>query len=189
MTPPEFVHDARTREDGKGRASVECAQGLRGSFRAAMLSAGILPYRHHHGMLQVMLVHPGGPLWKNKDEGAWSIAKGEVGDGEDPLAAARRELGEETGFSGDGPFLELGEIRQKSGKRVQAWAAEADFDVRALVSNTFEMEWPPRSGRRQSFPEVDRAEYFQLDLAVRKINPAQVPLLRALTRHLAAATE
>lgn len=143
-------------------------------------SAGILLYRGHGPDLEVLLVHPGGPLWARKDAGAWTIPKGEFGDDEDPLAAARRELAEETGVSLEGPFHALTPIRQRGGKVVHAWACRGDVDPTTLRSNTFEMEWPPRSGKRATFPEVDRAEYFGLDAARTKINPAQAALLDEL---------
>lgn len=147
-------------------------------------SAGILIYRRRPG-LEVLLVHPGGPLWAGKDLGAWTIPKGEFAGDEAPLAAARRELAEETGLTPDGPFLPLTPIRQRSGKLVHAWACAGDCDPAQLRSNTFEMEWPPRSGKRASFPEVDRAEFFALDVARARINPAQVALLDELARLLA----
>jgi predicted NUDIX family NTP pyrophosphohydrolase len=145
-------------------------------------SAGILLYRGHGPDLEVLLVHPGGPLWARRDAGAWTIPKGELDDDEDPLAAARRELAEETGVRLEGPFHPLAPIRQRGGKIVHAWACRGDVDPTTLRSNTFEMEWPPRSGKRATFPEVDRAEYFSLDAARTKINPAQVALLDELAR-------
>jgi predicted NUDIX family NTP pyrophosphohydrolase len=146
-------------------------------------SAGLLMFRVRAGTVQVLLVHPGGPLWKNKDDGAWSIPKGEVADGEDPLAAARREFAEELGApAGDGPFTPLPPVKQKGGKTVLAWAVAGDLDAAAIRSNTFTMEWPPRSGRRAEFPEVDRAQWFDLGTAAIKINPAQAALLRAVAR-------
>jgi predicted NUDIX family NTP pyrophosphohydrolase len=146
----------------------------------AKQSAGLLLFRRGARGLEVLLVHPGGPLWARRDEGAWSIPKGEVEPGEDPLAAARREVEEETGLRAEGPFLPLGAVRQRGGKRVAAWAVEGELDPGALRSGRFEMEWPPRSGRRQSFPEVDRAEWFALDEARRRILDGQRPLLDAL---------
>jgi len=143
-------------------------------------SAGLLFFRRRAGALEVLLVHPGGPFWARRDLGAWSIPKGEVLAGEDPLAAARREAREETGLRAAGPFVPLGAVRQRGGKRVAAWAVEGDFDPAALRSGRFEMEWPPRSGRRQSFPEVDRAAWFGLDEARARILPGQRPLLDAL---------
>ena len=122
-------------------------------------------------------MHPGGPFWAKKDEGAWSIPKGEFDDGEDPLKAARREFQEETGLAPDGKFIELNPIRQKSGKFVYAWAIEGDIDPTKISSNNFEMEWPPRSGKMRSFPEVDKADWFTLDKAKRKMNAGQVALL------------
>jgi predicted NUDIX family NTP pyrophosphohydrolase len=127
-------------------------------------------------------VHPGGPLWAKKDEGAWSIPKGEIEDGEDPLLAARREFEEELGSPVTGDFVTLTPIRQASGKLVYAWAVEADFDPSTFTSGKFSMEWPPRSGRRQEFPEVDRAEWFPIDAARVKINPGQKPLLVQLAQ-------
>jgi predicted NUDIX family NTP pyrophosphohydrolase len=147
-------------------------------------SAGILLFPRRQSHLEVLLAHPGGPLWKNKDEGSWSIPKGEYGGDEDPLAAARREFQEETGIAISGDFIPLGEIRQRSGKIVTAWALERDLDPASVRGNTFSMVWPPRSGKLQEFPEIDRAEWFSLDTARRKIIPAQAELLDRLTGHL-----
>jgi predicted NUDIX family NTP pyrophosphohydrolase len=146
-------------------------------------SAGIVAYRMH-GRIEVLLVHPGGPFWRNKDAGAWSIPKGEYADGEDPELAARREFAEELGLAPTMPLAALGEVRQRGGKIVTAFAAEFDIDARSIRSNTFEIEWPPRSGRRQSFPEVDRAEWFRLEQAQQKINQGQRPLLERLAQLL-----
>ena len=144
-------------------------------------SAGILLYRHGDDGLEVLLVHPGGPFFARRDAGAWSIPKGLHEDGEEPLAAARREFAEELGSPcPDGPALELGEIRQRNGKRVAAWAVEGDLDAGAITSNSFTIEWPPRSGRHQDFPEVDRAAWFGLDDARAKLLAAQAPLLDRL---------
>lgn len=143
-------------------------------------SAGILLYRVTQGALEVLLVHPGGPFWKKKDEGTWTIPKGEVNPGEAPLAAALREFREETGTSLDGAAQALPPIRQAGGKWVHAWAIRGDLDPATLVSNDFEMEWPPRSGRRQRFPEVDRGAWFGIDEARRRINKSQTALLDAL---------
>ena len=146
----------------------------------AKISAGLLMYRRREGGLDVFLVHPGGPFWARKDAGAWSIPKGEIDPAEEPLAAARREFTEETGHSAEGRFRPLPPITQAGGKVVQAWAVEGDVDPAALRSNTFTIEWPPRSGRQQNFPEVDRAAWFPIDVARRKINPAQAALLDEL---------
>jgi predicted NUDIX family NTP pyrophosphohydrolase len=149
----------------------------------AATSAGILPYRRVAELLEVLLVHPGGPFWAKKDEGAWSVPKGEVDPGEEARACALRELEEELGSSlglSAEQLVELGSVRQKSGKIVHCWAAEADFDPAELRSNTFEMEWPPRSGARREFPEVDRAEWFEPEAARQKINPAQAELIDRL---------
>lgn len=149
------------------------------------ISAGLLLYRRRDAGLQVLLVHPGGPFWAKKDLGAWSVPKGEIGDGEEPLAAAVREFGEETGFAVDGEFLALRPLRQPSGKTVMAWAVEGDCDSAQLRSNLFSMEWPPRSGKQKEFPEVDRAEWFDLDEARRRILAGQAPLLDELMRSIA----
>lgn len=144
-------------------------------------SAGLLVYRRTAAGFDVLLAHPGGPLWARKDEGAWSIPKGEIESGEDPLAGAQREFEEETGHPAPtGPCLPLPSVRQPGGKIVHAWAVEGDLDPRVLRSNTFEMEWPPRSGRRRAFPEVDRFAYFPIETARRKILRGQRPLLDAL---------
>ncbi len=150
----------------------------------AKSSAGILAYRTRAGALEVLLVHPGGPIWARRDEGAWTIPKGELGSGEDALTAAQREFLEETGVTVAGPYVPLGEIRQKGGKVVYAWACAADLDPTQMRSNTFTLEWPPKSGQLRTCPEVDRAEYFPLDAARRKINAAQVELLERLTAAL-----
>ena len=141
-------------------------------------SAGILLYRERDGAREVLLVHPGGPFWARKDAGAWSIPKGEHDDGEDGLDTALREFREETGTELDaGELTDLGSIKQRGGKVVQAWAAEGDLDADAIRSNTFTIEWPPRSGRTEDFPEVDCAGWFSLDEAREKINQAQAELL------------
>jgi len=145
-------------------------------------SAGLLVHRERDGATEVLLVHPGGPFWAKRDDGAWSIPKGEYADDEDPVSAARREFAEELGspLPDAAELRELGEVRQKNGKRVRAWAAEGDLDASAAHSNTFEMEWPPRSGRRQEFPEIDRAEWFTLARARDKVLPAQAAFLDRL---------
>jgi predicted NUDIX family NTP pyrophosphohydrolase len=153
--------------------------------RKTEISAGVLVFRRKPD-LEVLLGHPGGPYWARKDVGAWSIPKGLVEPGDDLLAAARRELSEETGFVADGTFVPLAPVRQKSGKRVHAFAVEADFDLAGFASNTFEIEWPPRSGRRQVFPELDRIDYFGVDAALRKILVYQQPLIRELSDRLGA---
>jgi predicted NUDIX family NTP pyrophosphohydrolase len=150
-------------------------------------SAGLLLFRSGSAGLEVLLVHPGGPFWVRKDDGAWSIPKGECTDGEDPIDAARREAAEELGVAVSGALIALTPRRQKSGKTVHAWAVRSDFDPAQLASNTFSLEWPPGSGRQQSFPEVDRAEWFPLPLAKRKILPGQAGFLdeldEVLTQH------
>src|SRR5215203_2187620 len=148
-------------------------------------SAGLLLYRVRDGRPEVLIGHMGGPFWARKDEGAWSVFKGEYDDAEEPLAAARREFEEETGRPPpDGPVVDLGEVRQSSGKAVTAWAIEGDFDPSTLKSNTFTTEWPPRSGRQAEFPEVDRAAWFDLATARQKLVRGQVPLIDALERAL-----
>src|SRR5437763_13308944 len=149
--------------------------------RSRSRSAGILLYRRPAGRLEVLLVHPGGPFWVRRDLGAWSIPKGEYEIDEDPLVAARREFEEELGTPPPaGDVLELGEVRQKSGKVVRAWAIAGDLDVEAIESNTFELEWPPRSGKTSTFGEVDRAQWFEIGQAREKINSAQAALLDVL---------
>ena len=148
-------------------------------------SAGLLLYRLKDRGLEVFLVHPGGPLWAKKDLGAWSIPKGECSEGEDPLAAARREFQEETGLAIHGEFIELGTIRQAGGKLVTAWALEGDCDPAELKSNLFEMQWPPRSGRIAEFPEVDRGSWFTMHEARDRILLSQRPLLDRLEERLA----
>jgi predicted NUDIX family NTP pyrophosphohydrolase len=144
-------------------------------------SAGLLLYRRRGAGLEVLLVHPGGPMWARRDAGAWSLPKGEYDAAEEPLVAARREFAEELGVPApDGEPLDLGEIRQRSGKLVRAWAVEGDLDASAIRSNTCLVQWPPRSGRQIEVPEIDRAEWFTLELAREKINAGQVPLLERL---------
>ena len=148
------------------------------------LSAGVLLYRFRDQTLEVFLVHPGGPFRRNKDLGSWSLPKGEYERGEDPLAAAKREFQEETGFPPpEGKYLPLGEIRQPGGKLVTAFAVEGDCAPEQIRSNTFPLEWPPKSGRMQQFPEVDRAEWFPLAVARTKLLPAQMPFLDGLALH------
>lgn len=144
-------------------------------------SAGILLYRNNNQQTEFFLVHPGGPFFKNKDAGSWSIPKGEFLDDEDPLLAAKREFEEEIGrqLIGDN-FIKLSPIRQKSGKTVHAWALEGDIDADSIVSNTFEIEWPPKSGKLSSFAEIDRGGWFEVEEAKVKINPAQVALIEEL---------
>ena len=152
-------------------------------------SAGLLLHRHGPGGVEVLVAHMGGPFWARRDEGAWSVPKGEHGDGEDPLAAALREFAEEIGSPAPhGPTIALGEFRQSGGKVVTVFAREADMDVTQIRSNTFELEWPPRSGRMQSFPEVDRAEWMAPDLARTKLVRGQVPVIDALLERLSGAS-
>jgi predicted NUDIX family NTP pyrophosphohydrolase len=146
------------------------------------VSAGLLLYRKRGGSLQVFLVHPGGPLWSKKDAGVWSIPKGLVDQGENPLEGAKREFQEETGFTASGQFIPLRPVKLRSGKVIQAWAIESDCDPGMIKSNMFSMEWPPRSGRQQEFPEVDRAAWFDIEEAKQKINQGQAGLLEELER-------
>ena len=150
------------------------------------ISAGILLFRRTPAGVEVLLVHPGGPFWAKKDAGSWSIPKGLADEGEDLLAAARREFLEETGATAEGDFLDLGAHRQPSGKTIAAFALEGDFDPAALKSNTFSLEWPPRSGRMAEFPEVDRAAWHSIDEASAKISKGQMSILAALVRKLEA---
>ena len=158
----------------------------------AKRSAGVLVWKRDRAGVQVLLVHPGGPFWAKKDDGAWSIPKGEFGEDENMLATARRELLEELGPAAaplsersDDAFAPIGEVKQKGGKLVAAFALEADFDVTKLASNSFELEWPPRSGRLHAFPEVDRASWFSLDEARDKILVSQLPFLTSLAERIA----
>jgi predicted NUDIX family NTP pyrophosphohydrolase len=147
-------------------------------------SAGIAAYRPRPGGIEVLLAHPGGPFWTKKDDGAWSLPKGLYTETENPLEAAKREFAEEIGMAIDGSFTHLGEFSQPGGKIISAWAVEADLNEADFKSNLFEMEWPPRSGKRQEFPEVDRAQWFDLRSALGKIIRGQVPIIQALARHL-----
>ena len=151
---------------------------------AKTLSAGILLYRKRDGALEVFLVHPGGPFWAKKDDGAWSIPKGEYVEGEDPLAVAKREFYEETGSQVSGDYLSLTPLRQPSGKMITAWAVEGEVDPASLRSNTFSMEWPPKSGKLEEFPEIDRGMWCDLATAHRKLLVGQRPLLNQLQQLL-----
>jgi predicted NUDIX family NTP pyrophosphohydrolase len=144
------------------------------------ISAGLVMYRVRDGQLEVLLVHPGGPFWSKKDAGAWVIPKGEINPGEDQLAAAKREFEEETGFKPEGNFLSLGSVKHKSGKTVVAWTFEGDCDPGAIKSNTFRLEWPPKSGKSREFPEVDRAAFFSIEQAREKILQAEFGLIERL---------
>lgn len=143
-------------------------------------SAGILLYRKIHKTIEVLLVYPGGPYFSGKEAGNWTVPKGEFTDEEAPLQAAIREMEEETGFRPEGPFTPLSPIKQKSGKIVHCWAMESDLDVTTILSNTFELEWPPKSGKRKTFPEIEKAAWFTLESAKGKINERQIPLLEEL---------
>ncbi|MCI0507512.1 MAG: NUDIX domain-containing protein [Gammaproteobacteria bacterium] len=147
-------------------------------------SAGILLYRFNGGQLQVLLVHPGGPLWYGKDQGAWSIPKGLIEANEPPLTAARREFKEETGFDADGEFIELGHLKQPSKKIVYAWALEKDVDPEKIISNEFDLEWPRHSGRVNRYPEIDKGEWFDLDEAKQKIAKGQAAFLDILVQKI-----
>jgi predicted NUDIX family NTP pyrophosphohydrolase len=151
-------------------------------------SAGLLLYRNVYGSLEVFLVHPGGPFWAKKDDGAWSIPKGEIAEGEDALQAAKREFREETGFAADGTFEALEPVKQAGGKTVYAWSIEGDVDASAIGSNTFSMEWPPRSGKMQEFAEVDRGGWFDLAVARKKILKGQIPLLEQFAQRCGAGS-
>jgi predicted NUDIX family NTP pyrophosphohydrolase len=155
--------------------------------RPTQISAGILAYRRRHE-LEVLLAHPGGPFWAKKDAAAWTIPKGLIEPGDDPIGAARREFKEETGLLAKGEMIELAPVRQKSGKLVHAFALAADFDLAGFASNTFEIEWPPKSGRRQTFPEIDCIAYFTLPVARVKILAYQLPLLSELEKRTNAAS-
>lgn len=153
--------------------------------KAVKRSAGLLMYRRRKDGIEVFLVHPGGPIWAKKDQGAWTLPKGEYDADEDPLAAAQREFHEETGFTASGNFIELGSVTQKSGKVVTAWAFEGDCDPAALVSNTCEIEWPPRSGKRLEIPEIDRGRWYDIADASKYLRQEQCKLLDTLVQQLA----
>jgi predicted NUDIX family NTP pyrophosphohydrolase len=156
--------------------------------KSRSMSAGLLLFRVRHAQLEVFVGHMGGPFWAKKDDGGWSIPKGEYEEGEDAFLAARREFEEEIGSAPpEGPVLTLGELRQPSGKRIVAWALEADFDPGEVKSNTFVMEWPPRSGRQAEFPEIDRAGWFDVTMARRKLVRGQIPFVDTLERELLAS--
>lgn len=146
----------------------------------AKQSAGILLYRNVHNTIEVLLVYPGGPFFSGKDAGNWTIPKGEFTEAEEPLQAAIREMEEETGFRPEGEFISLAPIKQKSGKIVHCWALESDLDITTIVSNTFELEWPPKSGKRKTYPEIEKAAWFTIKAAKEKINERQIPLLEEL---------
>jgi predicted NUDIX family NTP pyrophosphohydrolase len=165
----------------QNKATINPAKG--GKFKK---SAGLLLFRERRGEVEVLLVHPGGPFWAKKDDGAWSIPKGEFGNDEDPLAAAKREFQEETGFAAAGEFVSLDPVRQPSGKVVYAWAVRGDIDVTAIRSNTFSIELPKGSGKMREFPEVDRAGWFSLQEARRKILKGQVAFLDQFERKFPA---
>jgi predicted NUDIX family NTP pyrophosphohydrolase len=192
---PEGNADADRRQEAEGgsreevRLQAAAEVGLASTMASRKSqSAGLLLFRGRAADLEVLLGHPGGPFWQNKDDGAWSIPKGLIGVDEAPLSAARREFVEETGHDPDGDFLPLGEARQPGGKVVQAWAIEGDWDPALIRSNTFEMEWPPRSGRRRTFPEIDRAAWFAIADARRKILKGQTVFVDRLLEALGPAT-
>lgn len=147
-------------------------------------SAGILLYRFHNSRIEFLLVHPGGPYWAKKDAGAWSIPKGEFEENEDPLAAAVREMEEETGAKVSGKFMELTPVKQKSGKMIYAWGIEGNFNPGEINSNRFEIEWPPKSGMKKSFPEIDKAAWFNPDEAKKRIIEGQIPLIEEIEKKL-----
>jgi predicted NUDIX family NTP pyrophosphohydrolase len=147
-------------------------------------SAGLLMFRHRNARLEVLIVHPGGPYWRNKDEGAWSIPKGEYVQGQDPFEVARREFKEETGYDAEGDFISLMPLRQPGGKLIIAWAFEGDCDPGGIRSNLFTMEWPPGSGRQAQFPEVDRMQWFPIDIAISKLLKGQVGFIEQLCEKL-----
>jgi predicted NUDIX family NTP pyrophosphohydrolase len=167
---------------GQAVGEVEDPHARDYAARMPRVSAGLLMYRRRPAGLEVLLVHPGGPFWAKKDLGAWTIPKGEIAEGEDELATARREFEEETGLRPAGTLIPLGSVKQKGGKVVHAWAFEGDADAGAIRSNTYQVQWPPGSGEWRAFPEVDRAEWFPLDEARRRINPAQAALIDTLER-------
>ncbi len=169
---------------GGAAAIKRTRRSVQANSSSKLQSAGLLLYRRSDGAIQVLLGHPGGPFWKRKDEGAWSIPKGLIGTDENPLSAARREFAEETGHRPDGDAIALGNAKQPGGKIVHVWAMQGDWDANDLQSNTFEMEWPPRSGKRQTFPELDRAAWFGLADARVKVLKGQVVFIDRLVKAL-----
>ena len=167
-----------------GMASPSSATSSRRASPVPETSAGLLLFRRREAGVEIFLVHPGGPFWAKKDDGAWSIPKGLYADGEDALAAAQREFAEEVGTRVEGDFTALGEFKLPSGKRLSVWAIEGDLDAASISSNLFEMEWPPRSGTRAEFPEVDRAGWFPLDVARAKLTKGQLQVLDAFVKRL-----
>ena len=143
-------------------------------------------YRLSHGVLEVLLVHPGGPFWKNKDSGSWVVPRGAVEEDEDIFAAAQREFNEETGLVSSEPFIDLGEVKHRSSKRIRVWAFEGECDPETIKSNTFEMEWPPKSGKLEAFPEIDKAGFFRLSEARKKMLESETPFLERLAKHFPA---
>ena len=175
------------REAAWAATSVKVATGTAGgdaileaTMPAVRQSAGILLFRHRYARLEVFLAHPGGPFWSRKDAASWTIPKGEFEKGEEPLAAAIREFQEETGLAPGAELLPLGSVKHKSGKKVSAWAFEGDCDPSTLRSNTFQMEWPPRSGKTHEFPEIDRAAFFTIEAAREKMHPAEFEFVTRL---------
>jgi len=177
------VDQSTSRVEKCGDLGYRRGSGKR-QWMARKLSAGLLLYRYQRGILQVFLVHPGGPLWAKKDEGAWSIPKGQYHEGDDPLATAKREFHEETGSEVTGSFRALSPLRQPSGKVVSAWAVEGDIEAATVKSNTFSLEWPPRSGKMLECPEVDRGAWFDMPIARTKLQPGQRGFLDQLQQLL-----
>lgn len=177
---PDAWRSCGTASGGESRQTLSLQSAM-----PAPISAGLLLFRRRQGLTEVLLVHPGGPYWAKKDAGAWSIPKGKINLDEDALAAARREFHEETGSPAVGTFVPLPSVRQRGGKLVHAWAFEGDLDTTAARSNTFEMEWPPKSGRMREFPEIDRVEFFALEEARTRLNAQQAGFLDSLERLLA----
>ena len=179
---------AITAESNASARSATMVMGLCYGDDMPKRSAGLLMYRLRDGQIEVLLVHLGGPFWARRDLGAWSIPKGEIEPNEEALSAAKREFEEETGIRPEGQMVPLGNVRHKSGKTVMAWAYAGDCNPKEIKSNLFSMEWPPRSGKQQQFPEIDRAEFFTLEAAKEKIIVAEFELLRRLSAHLTQPT-
>jgi predicted NUDIX family NTP pyrophosphohydrolase len=186
-TPPRceaLLRDGNEVEETGFSQSDHHSRNRKGGRLVAKLSAGLLMYRQRDRKLEVFLVHPGGPYWAAKDDGAWSIPKGEYDEGDDAFEAAKREFLEETGITAEGIFQPLSVLKQPSGKRIAAWAFEGDYDASSVRSNVFTLEWPPRSGRHAEFPEIDRAAWFEVSEAVKKLTKGQVGFIEELCRML-----